>query len=976
MAVYSDSTIIHFDYSKTSKEKQDNCLAWALQQAKDPQDEIVFFLHTTSQVGHVMLRDQATRLLHDARGSTNAVSNFYSDLHEVAAYAPDVIRNFVSLPVQERLSLAALPGFHLSHVANHQFAGVSSVSDKSSTDYTTTDSHVHSWLDALGDDACDEEKSELSQIGDDAMTVQAWFKAHDRGDPALNDMPPEVSAAFDRLTSNDATKKIIETSDGTVTRDTLKKFISNLDKAADNASSSYKDFKKANPSADNVAKEEAVEASVLQANMPVLDNAGAASKTDDSFNVDDLKALSQDDNKGLSQALRGAASFFSNAGEARIVSEAALNPSQVSNGGINNASLAAWLKNDTSKSESDTIASMKSAAMEQLAKDSGGNADNVTPDYFQGKGSNASAADKVAAYLQLSQTIGRLNAGVNYFRQKSPDDLSSADEYHNYYDGPTPGEKRSDFIKDVQSKISALSQDSDVQSFLSDHLSDTLQSMVSSDPNMKAVIQNRLDTTSSSSALDGAFTDTANQDSSANSYDTTTKALGTFLAKPNFYAQMLGTTPDLSSALNSASSSVQQQVKDNYEDIVSGKHMDSLIQSGKSSQEALIQTALDKTVYDSVLDSQTVQDGTDRFTDAANKYSREDLTSGLSGDDMIKDLGFSGVDDPAFQAYIEKNLDSLSPAGSDQASASDILSMVRKVSDLLRQGLKFDDAMAKASDSWSAEKGSIPDVYKKGVFHGASALLLAGAMGARLGTGDKGSAATNAQQALQTAGLLTEGGAKASPQMYSSLADRVKGDQGAYDNLKSMQELPSFSAEQAEQLAKYQSERDQLNNFKNLSKDAENVGKSIGGVTGSVMGLVLGAIGAKDAAKNGDKGGAAAQGVFAGMNGISAISGAGEVATYLLPRLGLTASMDSLAGVFGAVGGAAGALAGIGSLIYAIIEEIKMENKIAKEEKAWYGELQDGFKPSGSELPSMGDLLSPDNGTLPADDSPNVGTYG
>lgn len=153
----------------------------------------------------------------------------------------------------------------------------------------------------------------------------------------------------------------------------------------------------------------------------------------------------------------------------------------------------------------------------------------------------------------------------------------------------------------------------------------------------------------------------------------------------------------------------------------------------------------------------------------------------------------------------------------------------------------------------------------------------------------------------------------------------------------------------------------------------ENVGKVLG-VAGNVLGFATGIIGAKQAAANGDIGDAAAQGVFAGLNGIASVSGVGEITAYVLSRLPSTltgisssasTSLAGLGGVFGAVGGVVGGAAAVGGLIYAIVQDIKADQKLAKQSKEWYGLLEEGFKPSGVELPSLGTMLSAENGTVP-----------
>ncbi|MGI4793968.1 MAG: hypothetical protein ACRYG8_07780 [Janthinobacterium lividum] len=140
------------------------------------------------------------------------------------------------------------------------------------------------------------------------------------------------------------------------------------------------------------------------------------------------------------------------------------------------------------------------------------------------------------------------------------------------------------------------------------------------------------------------------------------------------------------------------------------------------------------------------------------------------------------------------------------------------------------------------------------------------------------------------------------------------------------------------------------------------------------LGLALGAIGAKQAAESGDTAAAGVQGTFAGLNGIIAIAGIGEVATYAATRIpGFITSTAgealaaTLGGAFGTVAGVAGVLAAVGGLIYPIVSSILADEKLHKQENAWYKELQDGFASAGLTLPPLGTLIDADNGSGPID---------
>lgn len=838
------------------------------------------------------------------------------------------------------------------------------------------DKSVHDYLNNLGDAVSDDDKKKLAQVGDDATTLKSWFDSHERGDPSLNDRPKAVADAQDRLLGNDAVKKRITADSGDdkgkVTRDTLGGFLNDLNKAHDNAKGSWDAFKKDNPNPDPIAKRGAVNASILQANLPILDAAGSdAAKVDGKINIDDLKGYAAKDSKS---PLGTAAAAYANEGEFNKIDVAGDAPSVAKDGIAANENFDKFLSSGTSKTSGETISSAKNSAMRQAVKDAGGDASKVTPDYFKDPSkSNLSGADKTAALMQLSDTASRMQAGFKaYGKDGDPTANRNKDEFLSSYNGETttPGEMRANVTKELEDKISTLGQDKDVQAFMSEKMPKALQEQVAKDPGLKASFEKELQSSSSSKALEDAF----NAKDKDGKPVSTTAALSNFTKDPSFYAQALGKTPDFAKAFEGAPQEVKDKIKQGYDDITSGKAMNDLAKTGVSPENALLQSAVDKTAYDSVLDKQTVEAGTDKFNNTAAAQARNQLTDGKSGDDMIKALGVSGVDDPKLEKFVEDNVEQLMGKGTDGQAAADILSTVRQVVDAIRGGAKFDDAMSKAQKGW---KSKFPDTtadYKTGVFHAASGLLLAGAMGARLaGSGGNSNPLQTAQQSLSAAGLLTEGGTKfalANTKEWAA-AEEAKKKVGDYEKAH-----PGVSADDDPEYKRLTDDAKTAgNNLKKVEvpyKDWENVGKSVGGVAGNALGLISGVLGAKSAAENGDIGAAAAQGVFAGLNGISAVASVGEVVTYAVPRIagaaGSALSAEAAAGWaaaggwLGAVGGVVGGVAAVGGLIYSLVTSIQADLKQTATEESWYNQVKDGLKPTDIKLPDRFTLLSPEFG--------------
>ncbi|UFH48789.1 hypothetical protein [Pseudomonas sp. KNUC1026] len=577
-------------------------------------------------------------------------------------------------------------------------------------------------------------------------------------------------------------------------------------------------------------------------------------------------------------------------------------------------------------STDDQIKDLNARSTEQAVKDAGGDASKVGEQYFKDGTSSASGADKAAAIIQLSEGLANFKAGQDAFHDTGPNASNTWEG-----EGPSPGQQRKDFIDNVQGKIDKLSQDKDVQAFLNTKGTEALQKLVNKDPALKAELERRLTASSSTTALEQAFAAKGKDGKPVS----TNEALSNFIQYPDFYAQALGKQPDYKKALENAPQSIKDKVKEGYDNITSGKEIQSLSDGGTDPKKAVIQSAVNKAVYDAVVDDKTKQEGTEKFFNAVAKIGRDDVLKDKSMDDLYRGLGVTGADDPRLAQVIEDNIANLAEPGKEAPKTADVISAIRNVEDAIRGGAKYDDAIKKVEKTWGGKLPSgVSDTYKAGVMHIASGALLAGAIGVRMANGQGGSTAQTVGQSFQAAGLFLEGGAKFVQDQF----DRTQ--QGDY----------KFNA------PKY-------------VKDVENVGKSVGGVAGNILGLVTGAISAKDSAAKGDKVAAGFQGTFAGLNGISAVAGALEVATYVVPRIttvatGVAEAAGLIGGAAGAVAGAVGGIAAVGGLIYAIVASIKADDARNKQEQKWYSGLADQFKGFGVTPPPLDVIIAPENGYI------------
>ncbi len=984
-----------------------NCLANALGNGRAGVDEAVFLgsIGNAAAPGHVVLCDTRTALVREpaaaagAGGAMTAAAYAAASGFQVLCSVPvALLRRIVALAPADRLDAMRCAGGPLPGIAHMAFGiagpvpplppssrpGGSSVDQPPAggrtNDPKATDKSVHDWLDALGGAVPDKDKQALAQTGDDAHALQSWYNSHSRGDPKINsEMPKEVRAAQDRLLANDSTKKQIVDDKNTITRDKIDEFVHGMDLSADRAKDSFNTFRKDHQDADPIASETAVNASILQANEPIVDGGAKNAPLDEKFNLVDLNAVaSGDDNKTLADPLKHAAGFFTSPGEFSDLSNAGLDPKDKSDGVVTNSNLDSLVTKGISKSEGSSIADLQSKALQNAVKDAGGDASKVGADYYNGGKSNASGADKADAMLKMGEALGRYRAGEAQYNPVSQ--TSNPDHY--YGDGASPGQKRDDFVKDVQKHIDTLANDPDVAKFMSDKVPAALQGIVSSDPALKGGIEKKLAETSSGKALGDAF----GQKGPDGKPLSTTEALNMFAAKPNFYAQALGKTADLSKALQDAPKDVQDKVNTGFDDITSGKEMQRLVDGGMPKDKAVVQSAVNKVAYDSVLDPKKVEDGTTKFNNAAAKMGRAELTDGKSGAELLKGLGITdlnGKGPNSLEAFVNSHLDQFAAPGGQKPKAQDIVAGVRAMADELRNGAKFDDALSKLDkkrDSFLPKGATEP--YKAGVLHGASALMLAGGLATRMSTGGGGNPAQTAGQALNVAGLMLEGGGKFYKTTTADLKNQIDADK------KRLEDFKSKGLDYKPLEAKIAADSKTLKGLEAVSKDVESAGKTVGGVTGNVLGLVTGAMSAADAAARGDKVGAGLSGTLAGLNGISAITSTAEVVGAVTPRAaellgtplskGATAQLELLAARAGAIGGAVGAVTGavaIGASIYSIVTEFQQAAKELADKNQWYDQTNQDFNAVKITPPDKDALYSQPNGSAPGSEYDPPTTY-
>jgi hypothetical protein len=794
--------------------------------------------------------------------------------------------------------------------------------------FSRPDSDVHNWANDLGDAVSDDDKKALEQIGDDATTLQSWFNSHQRGDPALNDMPQNIADAENRLLSNPAISKQIE-SGGDVTRDALGNFLNSLNGAANSAQKDWDSFKKSDNAGNPVAQQLAADADILRANLPVYDAAGSsAAKTDGAFNTDDLKAISSGDgSKGLPSDLTNAAKLFSDPGMFAILDTSGDNLATPHPDGLSDTgNLDNFVSKQAGTINSTTLGQMLSEAADRSMV-SGVDTSKLGPDVFNNPG-NYSGAQKAAMIQQLQDLNTQLEAGVA--QDNWVDTLFAGTAINTDY---------KQVQGDIAQKIAQLSQDPDVQKFRQDNYANTLQSIVQADPNLNKAIQSYYDgDVKDGTALKDAL---ASKDASGNTLSPE-DALASFMQTANTLNLGLGSGGNpKDSQIDfqgiAQKSGQQDALQQAYEsDILSGNELSDAIKNGTDMTTAIENFQADAANFGAVLPGDYIAQNADKLQQTfADTVTNGTLDNATSDDITTAFLDSNGNVDTnkltdAINQAIQSDPDLGKDSNGEPLSVSQVVSTLSGIINENRNTVKLQDSLnkyAKAAgiDGPPKPSGGAADAYNRGVLHLMSAALTGGVLAAKEAGSSSNSQgyvdATRLGAGMQISGALLESGTK-----YLK-------DTG--NNIFSDSQL----------------------------KTIENSGKALGGIGGAIGGA-LGIFSGVESIKDGDTAGGAL-GITNGITSLlSGVSSAVEGGINLTGVGGAeaAAAAGAIGGALGIAGGIIGALSAVAIGLYegiaAAVKNVQFTNQFVDD--AGKLGITGGNEPSNF----------PDPNTAPSDNSP------
>ena len=275
---------------------------------------------------------------------------------------------------------------------------------------------------------------------------------------AFLDANPSLKAALD--TAADGGKP-----DGNISGDDIDAFISNMSNQLGRADNTVRTYQKNNPDADGQSLQLVRQSALLQANMPIL--SGASPDKNGNLGGDvtqpGLRAVARD-NPGLSTALTGAASTFSQPGMFAVLDQGGLTGNDLAthnaDGQFDEQNIINWVKAQA-PTTGGQFASLISDAATRNAVAGIGTA-SFGSDMFTNP-QNYSGAQKAAVLVQLQTTQQQLQAGSSL---RSSDTTNQA----------------------IAKDIAQLSADPDVQSYLGQATVANEKAIIGSDPSLAGAV--------------------------------------------------------------------------------------------------------------------------------------------------------------------------------------------------------------------------------------------------------------------------------------------------------------------------------------------------------------------------------------------------------------------------------------------------------------------------------------------------------
>ncbi len=406
---------------------------------------------------------------------------------------------------------------------------------------------------------------------------------------------PDAARAMAFINANPALKTAVDVgkhggnADGKITGKDLKAFAKNMEKAADNADDGLAKYQKDNPDADPQSLEMVRNASLMQANLPLVKAAGAnhaagaahQGKVDGNISAEDLQALSAS-NPGLSGALKQSCNTWAQPGFLGQLDQAGLtgrslaghSPDQL----FNSKNLSDWIKSQAPTNGGQFASMLSDAAT--LNAVSGIDISKLDEKVFE-QPAAYSGAQKAAVMVKLQQTQQSVIAGRSLRNTENTEQA-------------------------LAEKIAQLQADPDVQSFLDQRIPEQERTLVRSDGSLQKAVAEQMQNVNNGQALqnDMETADRATDKHSPNAdYSAAINGLSAQLQlQKDLFPDAKVPTPE---QVLSSRADLQNTVAASYvRNFSQGGALQQLLGQKKADASTALQTADgQKAMYDSVLPS-------------------------------------------------------------------------------------------------------------------------------------------------------------------------------------------------------------------------------------------------------------------------------------------------------------------------------------------------------------------------------------
>lgn len=682
--------------------------------------------------------------------------------------------------------------------------------------------------------------------------------------------------------------------------------------------SSYKDYLKANPDADDASK------LVTKYSAVLLDNYDAIVGKTDSGKYLTADALQEykEKNTHLSDEVKDALDFWSQPGAFEMLDTAKHSLAQRPDGDVSKGDLQSWIKDSAPKDAQSLMGMLSEVADRNLLSKI--DTSKFDKDIFENP-DKYSAEDKAAVLYELMNAQSLIINGGSAGMWR--DDKSKVTIANKVRSHPDPKE----LLDDVNKHIALLQSDQEVAKYLDEQGTKALQEVVNDNVGLKAALEDTykndiktgqvLDDLWSAKAKDG---DVKQQE-----------VLAEFAGTASQYQRALGIDKpaDMQEAVKN--SSHKGELEDFYKDwLVSGDRMTQLLASS-SVEEATSAFSMEVALYNAMLDPEVTAKHDAKLEENFTKIAQENAFKDATFEDLKKAFGVDGgdeLDEEKVEALVEEvrssNPELLVNQDGTVATGQTVLASVRGYWDLLRQGTKTLDKL-NLFDKGAKLDGFLKNTSDRGVMHGVSGVFMAGLTIAR-GAEAKGKL-TDKQivdittGSVQAATLLTEGGSKAFQKYLKDAGPKLEAASRTRPGDSAIKQALKLSLSSTTDLQK---------SLTNVAKTFEDSAKGLGGMAGIAMGA-YGIFDGVQAIRKGDKLGGG-MGITASsfglMAGLATTAEAGASLTGLAGSssarvAAIAARLPAVAGGLGFVAAGVGIIAAI---VPAIVNEVKQENRVGK----------------------------------------------